>query len=235
MKRAVHLQPTQKHLEELIAMIEEKGALEIVFKSKIPFLATSTNPGDGTIKAMSIGDDAVTGFGQHRYQQLMDAIKRGVVHSLTEYKESIITQEDFLEVLYTHGDEDSKRKLRRDLCQYIVSTFDTMMDAERYDDIADFILAYDFTKVVDSGVPLYLFTSSNGISPLFRAIPVEDKLHKLNVARCKFYDRCLEYYKGIKHELYDHMKKQDKPKDYDQLVKEYDMLYIGGAPKEKKK
>ena len=129
----------------------------------------------------------------------------------------------FLKRIYKKYDK------KPDLCFFIMSTFDGMLYDEDYAGIIEIINAVDFTKISDSGVPLWLLISSNPISPLLRKIPKEDKVKDLMAVRCILYDKCKKYYDVIAPKL---MTPINKPENYDELVKYYDEIYIGGAPKE---
>lgn len=130
-------------------------------------------------------------------------------------------------------EQESQSKEARRFCDISMDIFDILYTAGRYDIAIEYLNAIDFEKIKIIGIPLWLMVSSEPISPLMRAIPKEDKIKELNVARCEFYNKAYKYYESIGKDGKFFCTGQYKPKDYEKTVKEYDMIYIGGAPKEK--
>jgi hypothetical protein len=122
-----------------------------------------------------------------------------------------------------------------EITMYIMDKLNDLLSFKQYTrvkEILDTINLEDFEDVEQ--VIVSTLISANPISPLLRAIPKEEDIKELNVARCKFYDMSYDYFvKNHGDERAKNVLSGLKPSNYAKDVEYYDTLYIGGAPKEK--
>lgn len=133
--------------------------------------------------------------------------------------------EAFLNIM--HGEKQKGSTM------FIMKMFDTMLDLHKYDMVIEYFVAVDLNKVQDTGNFISLVHGTNPISPLLRPIPKKDNVEDFLVKRYAFFEKCKEHLIAKDDESTAQLLRVLKPENYDSKVKEFDMLYINGAPKEK--
>lgn len=141
-----------------------------------------------------------------------------------ERERRLPTLEKFLEVMYSEKNPENGK--------FVMGTIDDILDLELYDKAIEYITAVDVTKVRDhGGTMLCMLTGSNPISPLLRPIPKKEDVELYQAKRYEYFQKVKQHYVGTNQQSLADCIRVDKPENYDKKVKEYDMLYIGGAPK----
>lgn len=161
-----------------------------------------------------------------------EIIERGnavIEHMNTLMKENRVSKlpkpTEFAELILIEDADDSG------LCMRIMQLFDAIFSANKFDLAIEYLEALDFGRIKKEALPLWMMVSSNPIQPLMRPIPTEESIKKLSVARCKFYDKACEFYDKIGKTDHFFANDRHKPESYDELIKFYDAMYGGNAPK----
>lgn len=144
-----------------------------------------------------------------------------------------MTKDDFLQQI----NSDLNKK---ELISFVLEQIDSWLEQRNYQIVIDILNTFDFSNTKNQGMPLWLMLYTQPISPLLRPIPPEEEIKELQYTRCKFADKCVEFYKSLETQNLMSLAEANnlasvvvaqKPKDYTKLVNEYDMLFFGGAPK----
>lgn len=145
-------------------------------------------------------------------------------------RSSLPTKEDFVNKMY--GESDGMESHR-----FVQELFGDMLDLKMYDEVIEYLEALDFYMINNRDGLASLRIATNHICPLLRPIPKKESVETYEIKRYQFFERCSAYFKEKYNDGENGFHKilmVSKPGDYDERVKSFDQLYLGGsAPKEK--
>lgn len=147
-----------------------------------------------------------------------------------EREKRLPTKDEFLAYMYANKEEAQGL----DSCKFVMGLFDDMLDLKLYDRAIEYMTAVDITKVQHpSGTLFCMMTGSNPISPLLRPIPKQENIAGYSAKRYEYFESVKKYYEEQGNEELAKCIRIAKPENYEEDVKSFDMLYMGGAPKER--
>lgn len=142
----------------------------------------------------------------------------------------IPSKEEFLKRMYASKEESKEL----DCCKFIMELFDNLLDLKLYERAIEYMTSVEVSKITNHGGTLFcMMTGSNPISPLLRPIPTKESVAEYSVKRYQFFEAVKKHFEDNGNEELAKAVHVAKPENYDRDVEQYDMLYIGGAPKDK--